>query len=268
MKKNLLSFLFLLISTTAWSQVRIHEFYGGGGNSGAPYNADYALLYNAGASPVNLGTHSLQYASATGTTWSRLNLSGTIAPNGVFLVKLSATGSNGAALPTPDVDGTAISASATNGKLALMSNQTTITAGTSDPTTAPGYVDFLGFGTANASEGGAAAPAPSNTTAIRRNNTTSNDTNNNGADFVTSPPNPYNSSKPLPVTLLSFVARLNERGQTDLRWTTVSERDNAYFEIQRSKNAQDFEAIARIDGRQHPTAQRLYFHRRSSVAGH
>ena len=45
----------------------ITEVYGGGGNSGATYNADFVELYNASNAPISLGGRSLQYR-ASGTT--------------------------------------------------------------------------------------------------------------------------------------------------------------------------------------------------------
>jgi predicted extracellular nuclease len=52
------------------SDVVISEVYGGGGNSGAPYNRDFIELYNKGAAAVDVSTWSVQYASATGTAWT------------------------------------------------------------------------------------------------------------------------------------------------------------------------------------------------------
>ena len=45
----------------------ISQVYGGGGNCGAPYSNDFIELFNRGSAPVDLGTWSLQYTSATGT---------------------------------------------------------------------------------------------------------------------------------------------------------------------------------------------------------
>jgi Secretion system C-terminal sorting domain len=54
---------------------------------------------------------------------------------------------------------------------------------------------------------------------------------------------------PLPVTLISFKAILNERQQATLKWATASEFNNDFFEIERSKNATDFESLGKIVGR-------------------
>ena len=52
-----------------------------------------------------------------------LNLSGSIAAGGYFLVRLQSPQATGTALPTPDVSGTNINISQSAGKLALVSNQ-------------------------------------------------------------------------------------------------------------------------------------------------
>lgn len=54
-------------SPTGSPNLVIAQVYGGGGNSGAPYNADYIELFNRSSTSASLGGLSLQYASATGT---------------------------------------------------------------------------------------------------------------------------------------------------------------------------------------------------------
>src|SRR3546814_17988181 len=75
--------------------------------------------------------------------------------------------------------------SGSNGKVAL-SEDTTALGGTC-PT---GNVDFVGYGSANCSEGSDAAPGLSNTTAALRNRGGCTDTHPNGPDFASAPPNP------------------------------------------------------------------------------
>ncbi len=60
---------------------------------------------------------------------------------------------------------------------------------------------------------------------------------------------PGNTAAPLPITLISFKANITESQQTILKWATASEKDNDYFEIERSKNALDFESVGKIKGR-------------------
>lgn len=51
----------------------------------------------------------------------------------------------------------------------------------------------------------------------------------------------------LPIELLSF--SVNEKDESvELKWTTASEENNAFYSIERSKNGIDFENIAQIDG--------------------
>ncbi len=88
--------------------VVISQVYGGGGNTGAPYNADFVELLNASSAPVSIGGWSVQYTSATGTGnfGSFVTpLTGTLQPGQYYLVKL-ASGTVGANLPTPDATGT------------------------------------------------------------------------------------------------------------------------------------------------------------------
>src|SRR5215210_6439317 len=73
----------------------ISQVYGGGGNGGttpAPYQSDFIELYNRGATAVDVSTWSVQYASATGTSWQMTNLFGSIPAGAHYLVK-EATGS-------------------------------------------------------------------------------------------------------------------------------------------------------------------------------
>src|SRR5438046_1160109 len=66
--------------------VVISEVYGGGGNTGAPWRNDFVELYNRSAATVNLSGWSVQYGSASGTTWLTTNLTGSIAAGGFYLV--------------------------------------------------------------------------------------------------------------------------------------------------------------------------------------
>jgi uncharacterized protein len=181
-----------LTSASAVSpDVVVSEVYGGGGNSGATLRHDFVELRNLGTEPVDLSGWSVQYGSATGSTYQVTPLSGTIEPGGSYLVQ-EAAGSGGTEdLPTPDATGS-ISMSATAGKVALVTTQTALACGT-DCDTAPDVRDFVGYGaTANDVEG-TAAPAPSNTTSISRGDA---DTDDNGADFTAGTPSPQNSGNP------------------------------------------------------------------------
>ncbi|GAB3822378.1 hypothetical protein GCM10028895_26750 [Pontibacter rugosus] len=53
---------------------------------------------------------------------------------------------------------------------------------------------------------------------------------------------------PQPVELSSFSAHSTLNGYPQLVWTTASETDNAYFEVQRSEDGTSFKAIAQVKG--------------------
>ncbi|MDH4198919.1 MAG: Ig-like domain-containing protein [Spirochaetia bacterium] len=172
------------------SPLVISQIYGGGGNSGATYNQDFIELHNRSVDSADTGAWSLQYASAAGTSWTLVNLSGVIAPGGYYLIGL-AGGANGVALPAPDFTGT-VNMAASSGKVALVNSQAAITScGQS------GVLDLAGYGTANCWEGTAAAGSPSATASLTRNNAACDDTNNNVSDFTVGAPQPRNSLSPV-----------------------------------------------------------------------
>ncbi|MGZ5019211.1 MAG: lamin tail domain-containing protein, partial [Chthoniobacterales bacterium] len=155
---------------------------------------DFVELFNLGSTTVDLSTWSVQYASATGSTWLRTNLTGMIQPGHYYLVQLASGGAVGASLPAANATGTT-NISATKGKLALVNNQTALT---SCGDSSLGVVDEVGYGTsADCFEGNAAAPAGSNTLAILRLNSGCTNSNNNNNDFTTGTPTPRNLSSPI-----------------------------------------------------------------------
>jgi gliding motility-associated-like protein len=186
----------------------ISEVYGGGGNSGATYKNDFIELYNPGNTVVDLTGWSVQYSSATGTTWAATPLAGSIQPKGFYLIQALAGASGTVNLPTPDAIGT-LALSGTTGKV-ILSNSTTLLTGANPATAA--VIDKVGFGpTANGFEG-SPTPLISNTTSIERKASTAStaatlavggteefdgngrDTDVNSADFVVTAPNPQNSA--------------------------------------------------------------------------
>ena len=174
--------------------VVISQVYGGGGNSGAPFANDFIELFNRSSSPVNLSGWSVQYASSTGSTWQKTDLTGTIAPGQYVLIQQASGGANGSPLPAPDVTGT-ITMAATSGKVALVNN-TNLLSGTCP--LGPNVIDFVGFGgSANCFEGSGMAPAPSGTNSILRVGEGCGDTNNNSLNFQAGAPNPRNTGSPL-----------------------------------------------------------------------
>jgi predicted extracellular nuclease len=138
----------------------VAEVYAAGGNSGAAYVNDYVELFNRGTSPVALDGWTLQYASASGTSWQSAALSRTISAGGHYLVQLASGGTNGAALPTPDATGTS-NLAVTGGKVAVVDDATALSCGASagSCSTASGLEDLVGYGGAADFEGSGAAPA-------------------------------------------------------------------------------------------------------------
>ncbi|MFN5418497.1 MAG: T9SS type A sorting domain-containing protein [Flavobacteriia bacterium] len=52
----------------------------------------------------------------------------------------------------------------------------------------------------------------------------------------------------LPIELLYFDAKLNEKQTVDLAWETASERNNDYFTIEKSMTGSDWEYLGNVDG--------------------
>jgi len=181
-------------SPGAFPGVRITQIYGGGGNSGAPFRSDFIEIFNAGTIPVDLSGWSVQYSSATASTWSVTILTSVVlSPGQLYLVQEASGGSNGAPLPIPDAVGS-IALAATAGKVALVRTNTALTGPCPINND---VVDLVGYGsTANCFRGSGAASGPSNTNAILRRDNGCADTQNNTADFVAGPPNPRNTSFP------------------------------------------------------------------------
>lgn len=169
----------------------LSQVYGGGGNSGATFQNDYVEIFNPSNVAVSLAGKSVQYGSATGTTWQVTPLPDTtVAPGGYFLVQQASGGAIGAALPTADATGT-INMSATNGKVALVD----ATDALSGACPTAGVIDVIGYGTANCFEG-TAAMAGSNTLAATRAAAGCTDSDDNGADVTPATPTPRNSASP------------------------------------------------------------------------
>ena len=170
------------------SGVVISQVYGGGGNSGATLRNDFIELFNRGNTPVTLSNWSVQYASATGTSWDRTLLSGVIQPGRYYLIEEAQGNGGTASLPTPDIAG-GINLSATEGKIALVSNSTPLSGAAPSGSQ---IIDFVGYGGANAAEG-SPVTALTNTTAAIRQSGGCTDTNNNRSNFSVGSPAPRNS---------------------------------------------------------------------------
>lgn len=175
------------VSTDA--PVLVHEVYGGGGNSGAPFDRDFVELYNPGGAPVDLAGYSLQYASVAGASWQVTPLSGSI-PAGATFVVGQAFGSNTAAPDVPvDLEGTGVAMSGTNGKVALVQGVAPLTCGTGCAAVDV-VVDLVGWGpNASSFAGSGPAPATTNATSVARDAAHTH-TADNAADFTAGTPTP------------------------------------------------------------------------------
>lgn len=221
----------LIISPTAArasavvsQDIVISQVYGGGGNSGATLRNDFIELFNRGNAPVNISGWSVQYASATGATWQKTDLTGTIEPGKYYLVQQAAGSGGTTNLPTPDALGT-IAMGGTSGKVALVTNGTLLTV--SNPSGAA-IKDFIGYGTtANFSETAPTANL-SNTTAAIRNGGGCADTDNNSLDFQVIAPTPRNSAV---AANLCGVSTTNPTGTGTANPSTVTAGGNVLLTV-------------------------------------
>ncbi|MFD2785136.1 IPT/TIG domain-containing protein [Hymenobacter rubripertinctus] len=170
--------------------VVISQVYGGGGNAGSTYKNDFIELFNRGSAPVSLAGWSVQYASATGTTWQVTPLTNVTIPAGGYYLIQEAAGNGGTtSLPAPDAIGT-ISMAAGAFKVALMNTTTPLTGGCPKALA----VDFVGVGTADCSEGTAPTAGLAASTAALRKSNGCQDTDDNAADFAVAAAAPRNSA--------------------------------------------------------------------------
>ncbi|MCC9135346.1 T9SS type A sorting domain-containing protein [Pontibacter silvestris] len=67
-----------------------------------------------------------------------------------------------------------------------------------------------------------------------------------------------NSTSTLPVELVSFTVKKDANSQAQLTWSTASEENNAYFEIQRSVDGKTWEVIGKVTGAGNSSVKRSY----------
>ena len=178
------------------SSVVISQVYGAGGNgtgaTAALLKHDFIELYNRSSAPVSLNGWSVQYASATGSSWQVTPLTNVTLQPGQFYMVQEAAGAGGTATTVAaDKVGT-IPMAGGAGKVALANTTTAFTV--ANPSGAA-LVDLVGYGsTANFSEGGTPTGTLGNLAAALRKGNGCTDTDNNGADFDVLAPNPRNSA--------------------------------------------------------------------------
>jgi hypothetical protein len=174
------------------TSIVISQIYGGGGNMGTVYTSDFVELFNRGPTAVSVSGWSIQYASATGTTWTATALPAkTIPAGGYFLIQLY-TGTGGLPLPAADATG-GTNLSALSGKVALVSTATALTC-TTKCGTAAGVIDFVGYGAATDYEGTGPAPPATVITSAQRKASGCTETDDNGNDFASAAPSPRNAA--------------------------------------------------------------------------
>ncbi len=205
--KRIFTLLCLLVSSfiSQAQSVVISQVYGGGGNPGASYNQDFIEIFNATASTVNIGSWSVQYASATGPAapgdWAVTiipnNATGILDPGEYLLIGLGNGGSNGIPLPAADITNTLINISNTTGKIALVNNSIALNGinACSDAS----VVDMIGYGSSPTcfENGPASTTGIDNTKSLSRESNGCADLNDNNADFSIGNTAPRNSASPV-----------------------------------------------------------------------
>ncbi|MGO4592821.1 ExeM/NucH family extracellular endonuclease [Leifsonia sp. 2TAF2] len=182
-----------LVATPAYAStdgtgVVINEAYLSGGSAGAAFTNKFVELYNPGDSAVSLAGWSIQYRPATGTSASTgvVPLTGSIGAKGYYLVGGGSNGTNGQALPAPDVASNALNPSGTTGTLILAKSSSALTLPAGSVTGNPNVADLLGYGTSNTFEKAKATAPTGNTDVKSLVRTNFADSDDNSADFTLS----------------------------------------------------------------------------------
>ncbi|MFF0989386.1 ExeM/NucH family extracellular endonuclease [Kocuria nitroreducens] len=166
--------------------VVINEAYTNGGSADAVYRHKFVELYNPTSDPVDLTGWTLQYRSATGTGagTGRVELSGTIAPGGYFLVQGGSNGGNGDPLPAPDLVSGGLNPAGVAGTIMLSDGAEPLSTPTGSAAGADGIVDLLGYGTSNTFETAPATGPASNDDPRSMTRTGGVDADDNSTDFT------------------------------------------------------------------------------------
>ncbi|WP_312515715.1 ExeM/NucH family extracellular endonuclease [Massilia sp.] len=186
---------FAVSAAAAPGDVVISQLYAHSNNSGGRWSHDFVELFNRSGAPVSLNGMSLQYQSATGSTWSTVAPlpDVTLQPGQYFLfVGKTGTNSDAASVGEGDATNNALDMAGAGGKVALARNRNALPADGG-----ANVVDLIGYGSANRYES-AVAPAPSTVNALHRAALGCQDTDNNRDDFSSAPVNgPRRTSSPL-----------------------------------------------------------------------
>lgn len=178
-------------ANTGGTDLVISEVYGAGGNTGAVYNADFVELYNPTTGPLSLSGLAIHYRSAAGGSGGApVALTGSVPAKGHYLIRMSAAGANGAALPTPDATAS-LAMAAAGGQVALQKG-TAVIATSGNTSSNASFVDFVGASGSSSFE--TAATTSAATAAKSLNRTNGADSDSNAADFALADPTPTNAS--------------------------------------------------------------------------
>ncbi len=224
-------------SADSGAPIVISMVFGGGGNTGAIFNADFVEIHSRACGPINLSGWSLQYTSAGANNSfdgaRQVNLTGTINPGEYRLIQTQRIAEGAAGLPIPTADILAFPENASDtplppqtangfsmandaGRLALCR--------TVDPIgfncTASTIVDLVGYGaTASCYEGVAPTATTSNVLAAIRKNGGCQDSNQGFNDFeVVFPRDPFNAASlaaSCPTCVSTCAPDLNGDGNLD-----------------------------------------------------
>jgi hypothetical protein len=82
-------------------------------------------------------------------------------------------------------------------------------------------------------------------------------TQSNGGTVSTNGSLGCSCNQPLPITLMYFTAKQND-SQVVLQWATASEKDNAYFSLEKSRDGRQFNEIGRVTGAGTSTTKLTY----------
>jgi hypothetical protein len=166
------------------------------GDGGTPADDEFVELYNPTASGIPLGGLSIQYKSATGSTYLPVPLPAlTLPSHGWYLIARSAYTGPVAA----DLTNTTFQMSASGGNLFLVGGSAALPS--SSCSTAASIIDKLGYGTGNCAESSPppAAPAANGSLARKPGGSLGSgfDSDNNAADFdLLAVAVPHNGSSP------------------------------------------------------------------------
>lgn len=170
----------------------ITEVYGGGGNSGASYRRDFIELYNPTDVAIDVSGYSVAYFSAGGGKGGQHALTGAVPAHSHYLIEESAGSGGTVDLPQPDASGS-LALSATAGRVVLLDTTASISSlPAGNVVGTPGFVDFVGFGSAASFEGSGPTPGTANATSVARSEAV--DTDDNAADFLVGAPGPQNAA--------------------------------------------------------------------------